>query len=77
MEVKDKVKEIIASILEVNVSEILDSYEIGDVNGWDWIRQLMIISSLEEEFCISYPEEVLFEMTSVAKMIRETKALVW
>ena len=76
MEVKDKVKEIIASILEVNVSEILDSYEIGDVNGWDSIRQLMIISSLEEEFCISYPEEVLFEMTSVAKMIRETKALV-
>lgn len=72
MQIKDRIREIIAGVLEVNVVEILESHQIGDIETWDSIHHLMIVTSLEEELDIQYDEDILFEMTSVAEIISET-----
>lgn len=76
MDRKEQIREIIASVLEVDVMQVDDACEIGTIDNWDSIRQLMIISSLEMEFGIAYPEEALFEMTSVLRIIDETQKLL-
>ena len=65
MKTYNEIIAIIAEILEVN-PEVLNE-------NWDSIHQLMIISSIEEKYGISFPEDSLFEMTSIEAMVRVTE----
>ena len=56
---KNKVKEILATILEINVSDINDTFSQKSCPNWDSLNQLNLIIALEEEFNISFdPEEI-------------------
>jgi acyl carrier protein len=56
---KNKVKEILAIILEVNVSEINDSFSQQSCSNWDSLNHLNLIIALEEAFDVSFdPEEI-------------------
>lgn len=44
--------------------------------NWDSIHQLMIITSIEERYKISFSEENLFEMVTVGDIVNETEKLI-
>ena len=60
MEVLDQVKEIVAKVCEVEVSQVTENTAIGDFPNWDSIGHLTILSTIEEVLGISFePEEVI------------------
>lgn len=68
-------KEIIASILKLPV-ELLDiEAEMTDVEGWDSLRNVMILSKLEEHFDIMFPSDDIFDLTSVKAFAEEIQKL--
>ncbi len=73
MKTYNEIIAIIAEILEVNPEVLNEKSSVGLVENWDSIHQLMIISSIEEKYGISFPEDSLFEMTSIEAMVRATE----
>jgi acyl carrier protein len=72
----DEIRKLIADTLDVDLNEVTDNVEIGDLDTWDSIHQLMIVSGLEEKYGIHYNEDDIFEMTSVGTIIEVTKRKV-
>ena len=46
MNIEEKVKEIIAKVLEVEVSKINDDTAIGDIPEWDSLSHIQIVSAI-------------------------------
>jgi len=69
MSTANKVKEIIAEAIEVEVSKINEDTAIGDFPKWDSMGQLVIISSLEKQFDIKIDPEVIMDLEDVGDMI--------
>jgi len=69
MNISDKVKQIIAKSIEVDLVKINDDTAIGDFPKWDSISQLVIITSLEKEFDIEFDPEDIMELEDVDDMI--------
>lgn len=68
----EEIRKFIAETLGVSVKDVTDEVEIGDLNNWDSIHQLMIVSGLEEKYGIHYSEDDIFDMTSVGTIIEVT-----
>ena len=73
---KEEIRKFIADTLNVSVSEIIDSAEIGEIEGWDSIHQLMIVSGLEEKYKIHFSEDDVFDMVSIGSIIEITEKSV-
>lgn len=69
MEIKNKVIEIIASVCEVDASQINENTAIGDFPQWDSVGQLSILSSVEEAFDISFEPEEMMEIEDVKDIV--------
>ena len=69
MNITDKVKEIIANSIEVEINKIDEDTAIGDFPNWDSMGQLVIITSLEKEFNIKFDPEDIMELEDVGDMI--------
>ena len=69
---KEEIRKLIAYTLGVAVKDVTDEVEIGDLDSWDSIHQLMIVSGLEEKYGIHYSEDDIFDMTSVRTIIEVT-----
>lgn len=71
METKDKVIEIVAACLELPVTEITTDTEMDDVEAWDSMRNVMILSRLEDEFDVMIPEDDIFDLVTVGAIVEE------
>ena len=69
MDITEKVKQIVAKSIEVDIIKINDDTAIGDFPKWDSMNQLIIITSLEEEFDIKCDPEDIMELEDVGDMI--------
>lgn len=72
---ESQVKEIIARVLNVDVSLVTDELSSGDIPQWDSVGNLAIISTIEQELEIEFPLDVLFDLTSVRSIIDEVSRL--
>ena len=52
-----RVREIVSEILDVDLDEVDESIDRQDVDGWDSLNQLRIITALEAEFDVSFTME--------------------
>lgn len=66
---KDKIKEIIAEILDLEAAEIKDDASILDELGADSIAIMEIVMELEEEFDIEVATEEIPNMKSVNDIV--------
>ena len=73
---EQQVKEIIAKVLNVEISAITDSLSSGDIPQWDSVGNLAIISTIEQELNIEFPLEDLFDLTSVRSLVDEVNQLM-
>ncbi len=57
-------KKVMASVLEVDVSNLNADASMDNVPGWDSLRQMNLILALEESFGVTIPDEDAANATS-------------
>ncbi len=62
---QNRIIEIIASVLEMNSSEINLDSNTDNVESWDSMKQLFMVSELEQEFNIEFDTDEMEKMKSV------------
>ena len=72
---ESQVKKIIARVLNVPLERITDELSSGDIPEWDSVGNLVIISTIEQEFELEFPLEDLFDLTSVRSLVEEVDKL--
>ena len=72
---EDKVKVIIARVLQVPVEEVENDTEIGELDEWDSLRNLTIFVELQKEFDIKITQDMLMDLENVADIIDLVKSL--
>lgn len=75
MDIKEKVLRLVAECLELPVESIGLETGMDDVDGWDSMRNVMILSRLENEFDTIIPEDDIFDLVSVAAIVDEIRKL--
>lgn len=75
MGIKEKVFEIVAECLEKNVSDLTMDTDMDEVEEWDSMRNVMILSKLEEEFDIMIPEDDIFDLVTVGAIVEEIEKI--
>lgn len=69
MNVKEKVIRIIASVLEVEPSEITLESSIGDFPKWDSLGNLTILQDIQDEFDIELDPDEIIDLEDVNDII--------
>ncbi len=72
---ESRIKEIIARVLNVDLSVVTDDLSSGDIPQWDSVGNLAIISTIEQELEVEFPLEDLFDLTSVKSIVDEVNKL--
>lgn len=72
MDIQQEVIGLISGILNKPVDA---TTEMGSIQEWDSIRNVMILSALEEHFDILFPEDDIFDLTSVKTITEEIAKL--
>lgn len=72
----NKIKEIIAELIEIDVSTIGDSSLIIDDLGADSIAVMEIVMELEEEYGVEVPTEDVLNLKTVADIVAYIEAKV-
>ena len=58
----DQIKELMANIFEVDVSDIGNDASPETIESWDSLRHMNLIVALEEEFNIQFTDEEMLQM---------------
>lgn len=61
---RELVRKVMASVLEVDASEITDDASMDTIGNWDSLRQMNLVLALEESFGVSFPDEDAANATS-------------
>jgi len=68
---EQRIKNVMASVFNVEVSEINGDTSPDTIEQWDSLRHMHLIVGLEEEFGTSFKEEEIIEMMNY-KLIYDT-----
>ena len=70
MDYKERIKEIIADTLGIDIERITDDLAAGDIEEWDSVGNLTIISTIEE-LEVDIPIEDLYELNNIKAIVEE------
>lgn len=76
MSISEKIKEIMAGILDISKEEIEDDSAIGDFATWDSLNHLKIISTIEKEYGIRFTPDVLMDIEDFSDIVAATEERV-
>jgi acyl carrier protein len=62
----ERIKSLVAQVLEIDPSEMTDSSGFKEDHGADSLRAIEIMAGLEQEFDIVIPQEDLAKMVNLA-----------
>ena len=71
MDYKERIKEIIADTLGIDIERITDDLAAGDIEEWDSVGNLTIISTIEEELEVDIPIADLYELNNIKAIVEE------
>lgn len=75
MNIKEQVISIVAECLELEPSAINCELELFDMEGYDSMRSVMILSKIEDHFDIMVPEDDIFDITTIDAWVEEIEKL--
>ena len=75
MDIKEQVVNIVAECLEIDPSAINCDMELFDMEGYDSMRSVMILSKIEDQFDIMVPEDDIFDITTINEWVEEIEML--
>ncbi len=58
----NQIKELMANIFEVEVSDIGDDASPENIESWDSLKHMNLIVVLEEEFNVQFTDEEMLQM---------------
>jgi acyl carrier protein len=61
---EDELKQIMATMLNVDASTINEDSSMDNVPSWDSLRHMNLVLALEEEFKVTIPDEDAGNITS-------------
>lgn len=67
---EEKIRKIMSNILKVNPEQIASDSAIGDIESWDSLNHLKIISQLEKEFSIQFTPDVLMDLEDFSDIVK-------
>ena len=67
--IKNKIKEVLSEVLEIDISEITDDLNQENCLKWDSLQHLNIMVELEEVFELSFEPEEIADMITLEKII--------
>lgn len=67
---EQKIKEILANVLKIDVNKITDESSAENTPNWDSLRQMNIIIALEEEYEIEFSDDEIFELSSFKNIVK-------
>lgn len=62
---RDKIKNVMAVVFEIQPSEIPDSASTSTLENWDSLNHMNLVVALEEEFRIRFSDEEIVEIVSL------------
>lgn len=66
---EEKVIDLIAKVLNVPISEIKLDTEIGELDEWDSLHNVQIISELESAFKIQVTQDMIMDLENVSDIV--------
>ena len=75
MSIKEQIIDIVAECLELKPEQIDCNEELADMEGFDSMRNVMILSRIEETFDVMIPEDDIFDLTTVNEWTEEIERL--
>lgn len=76
MNILSETREVIASVLHLPVEQLDIEAEMTDVEGWNSLRNVMILSRLEEHFDVTFPSDDIYGLTSVMAFAEEIDRII-
>lgn len=73
-EIFDKIKVAFVSVLEHNNFKLTENTTAQDVDGWESITHMMIISEIEKSFGIKFKLMDLMNMNNVGDLVKTVQA---
>ncbi|TSE04849.1 MULTISPECIES: acyl carrier protein [Aquimarina] len=67
--IKSKISDALVSILEHDNFEMHDELTAKDVDGWDSLSHMMIITKIEEEFSIRFKLRDLNKLKNMGSLV--------
>ncbi|WP_109300639.1 acyl carrier protein [Aquimarina sp. AU474] len=67
--IKEKVSNVLTTILEHSNFEMSDELTAKDVDGWDSLSHMMIITKIEEEFGIRFKLRELNKLKNMGALV--------
>ena len=61
---KERIRQLMASALQVPISEIKESSSIHTLAAWDSLQHLRLVMALEQEFGVKFKDVEIPEVTS-------------
>ena len=65
----DRLKEIMASVFELEIKDIHDEVSTDSIAKWDSLHHMNLIAALEEHFDIEFEEDEILDLNSY-KLVR-------
>lgn len=72
---KEQIIEVLARVMEQDPSDFSDETVIKDIEGFDSLQFVMMISELQESYNIEIPLDRAIEVETVGELIACAKAL--
>ena len=66
---ESKLREILADVFDVNAEDSDDSLTAENVNLWNSLNHLRMITVIEEEFQVTFAMDEIGQMTSYASIV--------
>lgn len=70
----EKLKEVLADVFELRAPEVTESLSKDDVDGWDSLTQMDLVTSLEKAYDLRLEMMDIIAMTSVQSIMDVLKA---
>ncbi|MDO5975795.1 acyl carrier protein [Flavivirga jejuensis] len=67
--IKEKIKEVLVSILEHENFDMRDELTAADVDGWDSLSHMMILTKIEEKFNIKFKLRDLNKLKNMGTLV--------
>ena len=73
---EDKIKEILATVLEIDQSDVNNDTSPDTVSSWDSLRHMKLVFAIEDEFDVQFSDDQIIQLTDVGKIINCLKELI-
>lgn len=74
-EILDRLNPVFQDVFDDNTLEVNEATTADDVDGWDSLTHITLISSVEDEFHVRFPMKDLVKLNNVGELARLVQRL--